>query len=755
MIDTYLRPLSKLKFLQSGTSFGMKFIFNLLVLSFLCSTVKAQNKLLITIKDKETKEVLTGATVIIKGTSKGAEADLKGNVSILNILNGEQTIAFSMIGYHTLEQNFNFPLKSDSTIIIYLDPESEELGEVRVTATRSSRVISDIPTRIETIAAGELAEKASMQSANIKMVLTESTGIQTQQTSAISANTSIRIQGLDGKYTQLLKDGMPLYSGFSGGLSIMQIPPLDLKRAEVIKGSSSTLYGGGAIAGLVNLVTKEPTDKNEFTVMANTTSAKGLDLNTFYSHKFNKFGITVFAARNSQVAYDPDKDNFSDIPQNTLYNLNPKIFYYINSTTTLSLGINTSVENRLGGDMNVINNKIDSIHTYFERNKSTRYSTQLMFEKTFKNKTVLTVKNSIAYFSRDIEMPAYHFGGKQKSSFSEINYLVPGEKSEWITGINEWTDNFKETQPSFFLKRDYNQTTLGVFVQNNLKITDKFIIESGLRTDYLILQSPYHSSKSYALVLPRLSLLYKFTADLTSRIGGGLGYKAPGIFDEDAETQGFHNVMPIDIANAKPEKSVGVNFDINYRTTFSDELSISINQMFFYTSVKDPLVLNSVLLAHDTLYYENANGNLSSRGWETNIKFNSGDFSIYFGYTFIYAERNYNNTKFENPLTARNRLYFTPMYEIEKKVRIGYEIFYVSPQTLTNGEKVRKYWLMGISAEKFFKHFTLFINFENMLDSRQSRWQPMYTGSTQVPHFTEIWAPTDGFIFNGGFRILL
>jgi len=307
MIDTYLRPLFKLNFLQSGTSFGMKFIFNLLVLSFLCSTVKAQNKLLITIKDKETKEVLTGATVIIKGTSKGAEADLKGNVSILNILNGEQTIAFSMIGYHTLEQNFNFPLKSDSTIIIYLDPESEELGEIRVTATRSSRVINDIPTRIETIAAGELAEKAGMQSANIKMVLTESTGIQTQQTSAISANTSIHIQGLDGKYTQLLKDGMPLYSGFSGGLSIMQIPPLDLKRAEVIKGSSSTLYGGGAIAGLVNLVTKEPTDKNEFTVMANTTSAKGLDINTFYSHKFNKFGITVFAARNSQVAYDPRK----------------------------------------------------------------------------------------------------------------------------------------------------------------------------------------------------------------------------------------------------------------------------------------------------------------------------------------------------------------------------------------------------------------------------------------------------------------
>jgi outer membrane receptor for ferrienterochelin and colicins len=95
------------------------------------------------------------------------------------------------------------------------------------------------------------------------------------------------------------------------------------------------------------------------------------------------------------------------------------------------------------------------------------------------------------------------------------------------------------------------------------------------------------------------------------------------------------------------------------------------------------------------------------------------------------------------------------MYEIEKKIRIGYEVFYVSPQILTNAEKVRGYWLMGISAEKFFKHLSLFINFENMLNSRQSRWQPMYTGKIQNPHFAEIWAPTDGFIFNGGLRIQL
>ncbi len=732
----------------------MRFVLNLIILILLTNTGIAQNKFKAVIKDKETKELLIGVNAIIKGTIKGAVTGINGMVEIPNVPNGQQTITFSMIGYQRITQSIVFPLQTDSIIIIYLQTESEELEEVNVTATRSSRVITDIPTRIETIAAGELAEKAGMQSANIKMILTESTGIQTQQTSAISANTSIRIQGLDGKYTQLLKDGFPLYSGFSGGLSIMQIPPLDLKRAEVIKGSASTLYGGGAIAGLVNLVTKEPTDKNEFTFMANTTSAKGLDLNTFYSHKYNKIGFSIFASRNSQVAFDPDKDNFSDIPQNVLYNFNPKIFYYINSSSTITLGLNTSIENRIGGDINVINNKTDNVHTFYQRNISDRYSTQLKFEKTFENKTVLTVKNSVAYFSRTIEMPSYLFGGKQTSSYSEISYLIPGQKSEWIAGLNEWTDNFTETQPSFFLKRNYTQITAGGFIQNNLKVTDKFIVESGVRVDYINLQSPYYTDKSYAFFLPRLSVLYRFTPNLTSRIGGGLGYKAPGIFAEEAEMQGFRNVMPINLNNAKPEKSEGINFDINYKTRIFEELSVNVNQMFFYTRLNNPIVANASLLNRDTLNYENTNGTISSQGWETNVKFRYDYFSIYIGYTFIDAQRNYHGSKFKNPLTARHRLYFTPMYEVEKKIRIGYEVFYISSQTLTNGEKVRDYWLMGISAEKFFKHFSLFVNFENMLDSRQSHWQPMYTGNIQNPKFAEIWSPTDGFIFNGGFRLL-
>jgi outer membrane receptor for ferrienterochelin and colicins len=151
----------------------------------------------------------------------------------------------------------------------------------------------------------EIDEAASMEPGKVSHLLTHTTGIQVQTTSATSNGSVIRVQGLNGRYTQLLKDGFPMYGGFSGSLDIMQIPPLDLRQVEFIKGPASTLYGGGAIGGIVNLISKTPSS-NETLLHINYSSIGARDFNAFVSRQIGKFGFTNLASFHGHLAYDPD-----------------------------------------------------------------------------------------------------------------------------------------------------------------------------------------------------------------------------------------------------------------------------------------------------------------------------------------------------------------------------------------------------------------------------------------------------------------
>ncbi len=320
------------------------------VLCSFCST--AQDTLILIVKASRDNTPLAGATATVHPSGKSYAADSTGKIELGNLVQGTNRIDLTSTGYQEKSVTVTVPLLS-ATITALLE-ESEELEqEVVVTATRLSRTIANIPTRVEVISGEELSEKANMRPGEIRMLLSESTGIQVQQTSATSFNAGIRIQGLDGRYTQLLKDGYPLYSGFSGGLSLMQTAPLDLKQVEVIKGSASTLYGGGAIAGLVNLVSKTPANKRELSMIANGTTGGGLDLSAFYSERYGKAGITVFASRNSNKPFDPADIGLTAIPKFERYSVNPRLFLY-GKKTTVDVGVGYITEDRVGGSMNYI-----------------------------------------------------------------------------------------------------------------------------------------------------------------------------------------------------------------------------------------------------------------------------------------------------------------------------------------------------------------------------------------------------------------
>lgn len=578
--------------------------------------------------------------------------------------------------------------------------DSDTLAPVVISTTRSTRTIQNIPTRVEFIGGEELEEKGNMKPGDIRMMLNESTGIQTQQVSATSANSSIRIQGLDGRYTQILRDGFPLYAGFSGGLGLLQTPPLDLKQVEVIKGSASTLYGGGAIAGLVNLISKGPAEEKDLDFLVNGTSAGGLDLSGFYGQKFEKVGVTLFASRNTSRPYDPSETGFTAIPKTQRYVFNPKLYLYLAPKTTMMFGVNTTFEDRTGGDIAYIKGHGDDVHSYFEKNKSSRFSTQFSLDhKGF------TFKNAVSNFNRTITIPGYKFDGKQWSSYSEANYHT----DDWVVGVNYYTDQFYEYANS---QRNYFQQTMGAFVQNTWQARRWLTIETGLRGDYV-------ERFGFAL-LPRVSALFKFSEQFSSRLGGGLGYKVPTIFTEEAERVQFRDIY---VTSRELERSHGLNLDFNYHTTLFDKLTLHINQLFFYTKI-----------------------NIETKGWETNLKLGYEDVKLFVGYTF---------TDNPLPLTPRHRLNNVLMYEVEEKWKIGLEAYYYSQQFLSDGSAGKPFWTFGFMAEKLWERFSLFINFENFTDTRQTRFDSIYTGTVTNPVFRDIYAPLDGFVVNGGLKLRL
>lgn len=716
----------------------MRNILFVLFLFCVCSLAQAQAPFRAVVRNTGGKP-LAGATVIVGGKYTMI-SDSAGAVRNTQVPAGKYSLDISHVGFGQLKDSVTIPVSNE--LNFQLEEEAVEEENVVIQSTRSSRTIRDMPTRVEFIAGEELDEKANMKPGDIRMLLNESTGIQTQQTSPATANASIRIQGLDGRYTQILKDGFPLYSGFSGGLGLLQTPPLDLKQVEVIKGSSSTLYGGGAIAGLVNLVSKTPKKEGEVTLHLNGTSAGGLDLHAFFGKRTKQTGVTFFAARNSNRAYDPEGIDVSAIPRFERYTFNPKFFFWLGEKDKLNFGINTVFENRLGGDMHYIRGERDPAHPYFEDNQTQRISTQLSYTHDLHDDCFFAVKNSFSFFDRRLSVPGYQFDAKQFSSFTEALYTHKHKNAEWVYGVNLFSDRLTEQNRPADSVRNYNQVTGGAFIQNSTKFSDHFSVETGLRGDYV---------KDYGFMfLPRFAALIRFNSHFSSRIGGGFGYKTPNIFTEETERIQYRNVLPVDPGMDVPERSVGANADLNYRGSFSG-LGVSINHLFFYTEIQNPLLLQVV--APNLYRLANNPGHIISRGTETNVKLTYGDFKLFLGHTYTRVTINDNGTRKQNFLTPTHRLNMVLMYEVDEKWKAGLEAYYFGQQYLSDGKTGKSYWNTGFMLERLWEHFSVYINFENFLDARQTKNDVIYTGNISNPQFRDIYMPLDGFVVNGGVKI--
>ena len=711
-----------------------------LVLAALLSLASAaQHRITLVVKDSLSAEPLPGASIVVGSTAAGATTDSSGRAVLFRTGEGRVELTVTMIGYKPRIVVLMLPAARETTVLLE-KAEEEKMDEVIVSSSRTESRIEDLPTKVEVLGAEEVNEEVGIKPGNIASLLGDIAGIQTQQTSAATGNTEMRVQGLPGKYTQLLRDGVPLFGGYSGSFSILQIPPLDLKQIEIVKGASSTLYGGGAIAGMINLVSKRPKEGVfEKTLLLNQSTLNERNANVYLSNRKGKFGYTFFTGTNYQQPTDVNKDGFSDLPSIKGYFVHPTLFFYPDKKNIFSLGYNGVWEDRQGGDMTVLKHSATGPHQYFDRNRSGRHTVDGFWENRMNSRDKLQVKATGSWLNRDISTNRFGMKASQLSYFSEATYLKRFPKNDLVAGINLTGERFRKKLPDSTRFSNYDQSTAGVFLQDDWKLDPRFVLQTGLRADF-------HNQYG-GFLLPRISLLYRISSAFTSRLGGGLGYKIPGLFSSEIDERDYPHLLPLSAVRA--ERSLGANWDVNFHQHV-DAWDITINQTFYITTIRHPLVADTTLAGD--LIFSNAVRPIRTQGFESYVQVQYEKLEVYLGYVYTVARKLYDPARPYLSLSARNKFASVVAYEFSSCFRGGIESAFTGRQYLDDGRQTPAYPFVAVMVRYDLGPVSFVLNCENLFDYRQTRKESIISGSLANPVFSQLWAPIDGRVVNFSLR---
>lgn len=699
--------------------------------------VDAQSVLRVTVRDKASGRPLAGVS-ITDSLGTGINSNDSGYASLVQPNPGRYRYTFSHVGYQTGQLRVLLPDSSLHEVL--LSAGGHVLEEVTViSSTRNNQPIESAPIKVEILGKEDMDEENTIKPGNIASILGDVSGIQIQQSSPLSGNSNVKIQGLDGRYTQILRDGLPLFEGFSGGFGILQIPPLDLKQIELIKGSASTLYGGGAIGGLINLISRTPTYSQEGVVTLNQSTLKESNLNTYISKRYKHVGYNFFGGITRQRPVDVNKDGFSDVARIDAVVLHPRLFFYPDSRTTIATGYTGTFETRNGGDMQAIRGNGDAVHQYYEKNVLHRHTADFIADRYVGEGWKAELKGSVSTFTRSIYTSANYIKGNQLNYYTEASLLRTKDNYNWVAGVNITGDRFKKLPSDPILLHNFDNQTAGVFAQFTATLHEKTTLEAGLRGD--------HHNQYGNFLLPRLALLHRFTEHWATRWGAGLGYKTPNPLAVQNVDYAIQNIFPL-MDGIKAERSVGYNAEVNYKKTFNEHASLFINHAFFLTRISDPVI--AFVLPDQRVVYDNVNNSsILTKGFDTYVQASLNRWELYAGYTFTIAERKYLRQNKFVALTPRNRMAFVIVYELEDKWRVGLEGSYTGGQFRDDDTKTPGYMFLAASVLKTLgTHFSIVLNCENLLDYRQSRHEALYMGTITNPAFKPLWAPIDGRVAN-------
>ena len=571
-------------------------------------------------KVSEENTSFEGVNVTIPKMNIGTVTNEDGSYSIGNLKDGIYTLRISYVGYRKIEKTIEIKAGANVVYNFTMQEDALNLDQVVITGTRYQIERHNSPVIINTISSRTFE---ATQSLAISEGLNFSPGLRIENNCQNCGFTQLRMNGLEGAYSQILINSRPIFSALAGVYGLEMLPASMVDRVEVVRGGGSVLYGGNAIAGTINIITKDPI-KNSFEAGINQsftnfeTPDRTITFNgSVVSKKLDK-GVTFFGYNRKRDPWDANGDGFSEVVKLQSNTFGFDAFWNTSERGKLKLGVYNINEFRRGGNnFNLFPHQTDLT----EQLKHNILSTNISYEQYSKNyKHKISVYGSAQIVNRD----SYYGGGgrviEQGDTLTgddilainaygtskdisvvgglQYNYEI-SSKLNLATGMEYIFNEVTDEMPGYGRAIDQRVGTLGTYAQLEIKPTKKLTLLLGGRLDnvnidgvYDLEDERYKNKKTLNVLVPRLSAMYKLRSDFKIRASFAQGYRGPQAFDEDLHIEtvgGSARFIRLD-PNLLTERSNSTLLSFNY------DKMVGKNQMNFvvegfYTQLNNPFIL--------------------------------------------------------------------------------------------------------------------------------------------------------------------
>jgi len=564
---------------------------------------------------------LAGATIQVKKTNLGVASSASGNYTLKNIPEGKQIIKVSIIGYQPIEKEIVIEAGKVKTENFELQDDVLNLNQVVITGTRNEIKQYNSPIIVTTVSNKTFE---NTQSLTMSEGLSFTPGLRLENNCQNCGFTQLRMNGLDGPYSQILINSRPIFSALAGVYGLDMLPASMIDRVEVVRGGGSALYGGNAIAGTVNIITKEPV-QNAFEVGLNqaftdfTAPDRTLTFNGSVVSDDLKKGISFYAYNRERAPWDANDDGFSEITKIENNTFGFDAFFNTSDRSKLKIGAYSIREFRRGGNKFDLAPHQSDLTEQLDHNINGLSFSFEQYTKNYKHKF------SVYGSSQFVERNSYYGGGGRVLSETDslnlddvlainaygvsndislvggLQYVYDINARFMLTAGSEYQyNNVTDNMAGYGRKIDQTVGTVGNYAQLQYNPNEKITLLIGGRLDiiningnYLLQAENFNNTQNLVVAVPRLSAMYNLSKNLKARFSFAQGYRAPQAFDEDLhiETVGgaarFIRLNP----DLKTETSNSYSFSLNYGKSL-ENTQMNFVLEGFLTQLNNPFILS-------------------------------------------------------------------------------------------------------------------------------------------------------------------